>query len=435
LSLSAEAWVDATSTNSAPRVVPPSNGLGEIVAVTNPLTDGQSGRPVAHGFTAAVELTNAIGVGSWLAIEADPRLTWLSDRSSDRQFNAALQRAYVRLVAHDVAIEVGTDERVWGQGNANGMLLSANPRPLPAISIGSDAPIHPPGILSPLGLTRMTFMIADLGASQRFAGTQLIGYKVDVMPTPHLTLGFALIDELGGSGAPPLSFIDRVRDLFPYVFLAVQPGSDRQASNKIAAASARYAFGDKREVTLYYEVDPDDFDLRRLGSIYWQDSGHLLGVNVARLTSDGRLGFRVELHRTSLRLYEHGQFTSGVTYRGAILGDPLGPNALGAYPTLSYRMGRGRTLEIAGAYEWRDSSQYTVIQDDTLTGRGWRFVKLAEGVQERRIRLRVSLPDATRSQGIDIVPVVGAERVVHAGFVPARDATNFIVAVSARLKR
>jgi len=434
LALSPAARLDLIGTNSAPRPVPPSNGLGDIVATTNPLTDGFSGRPVAHGTTTAAELALPVGIGSWIALEVDPRLTWLSDRTGTRQFDAELQRAYLRVVVRNVAVQAGADERVWGQGGPNGMLLSANPRPLHAVTIANDTPFTLPGFLGRLGPVRATFMGASLGDAQNFPGAQLYGYKIGIMPTPRLELGFGIIDQMGGTGAPRLGVGERIKDLFPYVFLAISPSSDRQASNKIASVDFRYHARWSRDLTVYYELDPDDFDVRRLGSIYWQDSGHLLGAHIDRLTADGRFALDAQFQRTSLRLYEHGEFTSGVTYRNAIIGDPLGPNALAGYTTLSARLPRSWTLSLSAALEARDSSIYTVIQSDTVTGRGWRFVKLADGVTEKRARMVVNLTNVAADRVVSFWPMVGVERVLNDGFALDRTATNVIAGVSLRIR-
>jgi len=434
ISLSSGGRVDALGTNSLARRVPSSNGLGNIDAFSNPLTDGMSGRPVAHGFTGSLEMTNSVGIGSWLAVGADPRVSWLSDRNASRQVNAEMQRLFVRVVARNVAVEAGADERVWGQGGASGMLLSANPRPLHAVTVANDTPFTLPGFLRRLGPVRASFIGVDLGDDQNFPGAQLLGYKVDIMPTSRLELGLGLIDQLGGAGAPQFSAGERIKDLFPYVFLAFSPGSDRQASNKIASLDARYYVGTSRGITIYYEVDPDDFDVRRLASVYWQDSGHLLGAHVDRLTNDGRWSLDAQFQRTSLRLYEHEQFKSGVTYRGAILGDPLGPNALGLYATLSSRLARGWKLSLSGAAESRDSSVYTVFQTDTATGRGWRFVKVADGVKENRVRALINLTDESADRPATLWPSVGLERVFNDNFTRGRAATHVIAGVSVRLK-
>jgi hypothetical protein len=218
-----------------------------------------------------------------------------------------------------------------------------------------------------------------------------------------------------------------VKDLFPYVFLAFQPGSDRQASNKIASLDVRYRIPSLRGLEVYYELDPDDFDLRRLWSIYWQDSGHLLGAT-QNLTSDGRMSVNVELHRTSLRLYEHFQFGSGVTYRDAVIGDPLGPNAIGGYATFNGRIG-ARLLRVSVASESRDPSQFTVFQNDS-SGRGWRFVRVTQDPRERRDRLAVELRRATDDAGFALLPRAGVEHVRNDGFARGRTAFNAIGGVA-----
>jgi hypothetical protein len=133
-------------------------------------------------------------------------------------------------------------------------------------------------------------------------------------------------------------------------------------------------------------------------------------------------------------LYEHEQFTSGVTYRGSIIGDPLGPNALAGYATLSSRLARGWMLSLSGALESRDSSVYTIFQADSATGRGWRFVRVADGVKENRARVVLNLTNDAADRVASVCPLLGVERVLNSNFVPGRASTNVIASLSFRFK-
>jgi len=421
--------VDASATNGRPRPVPSSNGLGSIAAMTFPLVDGSEGRAIAHGTTGAIEPHIQIGASDWFAVGIDARGAWGSSITSASDVAGAFQALYARGVVSNVALDVGLEEREWGQGGANGMLLSANARPLPAVSISSDTAFSFPWIFHHLGRARLSAMIADLGNGQNFPGAKLVAYKLSIMPTPRLELGAALLDEMGGRGAPPLSFGERIKDLFPYIVLAASPGGDREASNKIAGLDVRYRFPGAHAIAVYYEIDPDDFDLRRLWSIYWQDSAHLLGATIGRIDAQGRMSLDLQVQRTSLRIYEHSQFTSGVTYRDAIIGDPLGPNALGAYATMLARVTPRYSLGLSAAVEARDASQYTVHQNDAH-GNGWRFIRVSNGPRESRVRVLADVRSLAVDDRWSILPKVGVERVVNDDFLIGRRSTYGIASVS-----
>lgn len=424
--------VDAIGTNSAYRPVPSTNGLGSIHAITNPLTEPNWGRPVADGLTGNAEILSLFGFGSHVALGIQPRFTWLRSRQGawSRQFD--FQRLYARAVLANIAVEAGMDEFTWGQGGERGLLLSGTPRPLHAITIGNDSGVTLPWLFRLVGPVSARLQFANLGNSQNHPGAQLVTYGFAITPTPRLELGAALLDQMGGGGSPPCSVKCRLEDLFPYVFWAVKQGSDSQATNKIAQIEARYRIPQAKGLALYYELSMDDFDLRRVRSMLWQDSGHLLGATFERLDTDGHWGVDLQAHHTSLRLYEHPQFTSGVTYRESIIGDPLGTNGYAGYGTLRYRPSILRTFEITGAYESRDPSMYTIHvagpQDN-----GWQFIETQPRPIEVRTRVGVALRDALLGTGISIEPSAAIERVHNDSFVAGSTRVNFLVGITGRL--
>jgi hypothetical protein len=129
---------EAVGTNVGPREVPRSNGLGTIAALTDPLTDPSGGRRYGNGTTIALEVPTELGIGGWLAVGARPRGAWVSDGPAGRRFSATMQELYTRAMLWNTAIEVGATERLWGQSEDRGLLLSANAHPLHAITLTND---------------------------------------------------------------------------------------------------------------------------------------------------------------------------------------------------------------------------------------------------------------------------------------------------------
>lgn len=411
---------DAVASSEVPRTLPPSNGLGVLHAVSLPPLDGRFGRPVAGGSVWAVETRHALGVGPWLAVVAEPRVSWTAPTGSAAQpqvaggrWDVEPQRLYARAVVRNVALQAGLDEWTWGQAGARGMFLSANARPLHAISLSSDTAFRLPWIFARLGRVRASVLVADLGADQNFPHARLDAWKVNLTPVARLELGVGIESQTGGRGAPRASAGAQAADLFPFL-VWLKKGGDNLASNKIANAEARLRVPGWRGFGAYWEMSVDDFDPRRWRSSLWQDTGHLLGLTLDRLRHDGTLALDAEVHHTSLRLYEHYQFTSGVTYRGQILGDPLGPNAYAVYGTLRWRPRADTRLALELAAEARDASRWGNDAPDPATQID--FVKLGSGVIEHRGRALVRVSRAALGPGLIWTVRAGGDRVVNENF-------------------
>ncbi len=419
----------SSAATSAPlRRVPVNGQLGGVDAITLPPLDGRFGRPAVDGVSTSLETVSALGVGGWLSVVAQPRLTWTAAPGhapvgpAGSRVTLVPQRLYVRAVVANVALEAGVDERVWGQaplgpGMPGGTLVSANAPPLHAVSVGSDTAFSLPWLLRYLGRVRAELFVADLGArDQIFPHSKLAVYKVTLNPTPNVELGAGMMDEFGGRGAPPLPFASRVTDLFPFLTW-LKKGADKQESNKIAPLDVRVRVPALRGAEAYWELSLDDFDARRLRSVLWQDSGHLFGVSLPRLRDDGALALDAFYQHTSLRLYEHGQFQSGVTYREQIIGSPLGPNGEAFTGALAWRPTPTRTVRLVLTGERRDPSPYTTTTVDGTPAGALKFVQLARLPVEGRARAQVALEQGLPGRGRFVTARVGADRVTNENFV------------------
>src|SRR5213075_2244052 len=232
-------------------------------------------------------------------------------------------RAYARVVSHNGALRAGLDEMRWGQSPAGAMFGSGNAAALPAITIGTDTPVTLPWLFRLAGPFRITGMLADLGAGQTPRHDKLAGWQASIEPWSRFELGVSVLAQTGGVGSPPASFLERFVDLFPVIDALAPQHADLQISNKLAGGNLRLRFPELSGLDLYYELQIDDFDARRLRSSLVEDAGHLLGLRLPLLVGGRQLAWRAEWQRTSLRLYEHAQFISGVTYHTRLIGNPL----------------------------------------------------------------------------------------------------------------
>jgi hypothetical protein len=211
-----------------------------------------------------------------------------------------------------------------------------------------------------------------------------------------------------------MSTLARAVDLFPFIGW-LSEGSDLIRSNKLANFEARVRVPEWRGLTVAYELTVDDFDLRRPRSTLWEDSGNLLALSVPRLTPGGTLALDLRAQRTGLRQYRHYQFLSGVTYRGQVLGAPLGSNAGALSAALSWRPAPFDALTVALTGEMRDPSVYTNVNRDpngTLI-----FEKIEPRPVERRLRAAAAWERGLPGRGTSTTARLGVERATARGFV------------------
>lgn len=378
------------------RIMP--NGLGGRDTVTKRATgiDARrhafdSGRDGLAGNRRTLDvLPTLVAGGKSFVIAAEPLLAAPQRAPDSASWTPALHRGYARVVWRNAAVRLGADELRWGQSPSGAMFISGNAAPLHALTIGTDIPVTLPWVLRLAGPFRVTGLLADLGAWQTPRHARLAGWQASIQPWSRFELGVAVMSQTGGSGGPKATFLKRVIDLFPVIDALSPQHSDIQVSNKVAGGNLRLRFPELSGLDFYYELQIDDFDGRRLRSSLVEDSGHLLGLRLPLLFGDRQLTWRAEWQRTSLRLYEHAQFQSGVTYQGRIIGNPLGPNAKGAYLSAVWEPSPVSRIELGFADERRNPSIFSAVVSGPLD-RGFRFVVDTLIPDYRRDRLMASV--------------------------------------------
>lgn len=408
-----------------------SNGLGQIDAVSHPFTAGRHGWPAAHGSIITVAPTGVLGVSSSVALAMQPSASLsLAMRNGGWSAQRLLHRAYARGVFHNAAAQLGADEQRWGQSPFGALFLSGNTIPPPALSIGTDTAITLPWVLRLAGPLRMTTLLALLGNTQDPQGAKLAAWQATIQPWTRFELGVAVVAQQGGEGAPSATLLERFVDLIPVIDAIHPRNADLQISNKFAGGNLRLRFPELSGLDFYYELQIDDFDGRRLRSSLVDDAAHLLGVRLPLLVRDGQLIWRVEWHRTSLRLYEHAQFRSGYTYRSQILGSPLGPHAAAGYASVSWQAAPLDGVELAVADERRDPSQYEV-QTSGPNDRGWKFIRLTDDPDSRRRRATLSFNRQLAVGGVRLT--LGYNRAWRTGQVGREEWLGLVSLTSRRL--
>jgi hypothetical protein len=172
----------------------------------------------------------------------------------------------------------------------------------------------------------------------------------------------------------------------------------------------------------YWELLLNDFDVRRLESVLWEDAGHVVGLDLPPLSPSGRLRASLEYHHTGIRYYEHHQFLSGQTLHETLTGDPLGPNAQGAYANIDWYASIHRRLGVEFALERRSDDQYV-----TVTEPAFGFRKVAVLPKEWQGRILAGWQLLPEPQQLGGMLQFGYERTRNFNFVRG-DSRNGVLA-------
>jgi hypothetical protein len=238
----------------------------------------------------------------------------------------------------------------------------------------------------------------------------------------------SVLNQMGGRGAPSASFGDRLLDLVPIIDPLFIGRRDIEISNKFAGWDVRLRFPSARGLEWYLDGLLDDFDHRRIWGSFRDDAGWITGVNLPRLTSDGRFQLAAEVQRTGLRYYQHVQFTSGVTLDNRIIGNALGAKSHAAYVRLSWDQGATSSLALDGALELRSNDHYRTEWINEAENR-WRFVKVEDRPRETRTRVALTWSGEFLGPRPRVIAEVGYERVGNFAFVEGRGRDNLLARV------
>ena len=402
----------------------PADSNGAIDATINPLASYRGGRPIADGTTSTLETMHSAILGRYLALSLNPRYSIQVNRSGGDNEQFRMQSGGANLLFGNLAIDVGREYAIFSQAPTGGLLLSENAPPMDMIRLSTDRPATLPWLLRYLGPLQAAVLVADLGTfHQTHAHSKLVGYHIEAHPHRLFEFGVEVIDEMGGNGAPPASFADRVADAFPIIDVAFRPNSDFLFSNKLAGIDVHVRAPSLAGLDAYAEGVVDDFDARRFHSTVFLDGGGIAGISLACIVQCGKFGLRAEYRQTGIRYYTHTDFPSGVQENGVILGDPLGPRGLGGYLTLDGESAQLGTLALTGAYEVRSGNRYA----STSTGsnsEGFRFVQIEHHPGEHRTRATATWTPTSRKLRSSLRFTVGVEHVSTFGFVDGQIRTN-----------
>jgi hypothetical protein len=116
-------------------------------------------------------------------------------------------------------------------------------------------------------------------------------------------------------------------------------------------------------VVLTGEVLIDDFDVHRIPKLFTGYGSQALGVTLPRLFSP-LLSLKLTAKHMGILTYTHGVLTNGITTRGQLLGDELGPDAKAFGARLTWQPSAEVRFSLDGRSAIHSNAQYVAYYAD-----------------------------------------------------------------------
>ncbi len=391
-----------------------------LAASVRPLGSWRLGRPDPPGVGAGVEAAERVDLAPWLAIAARARVEMAETEERVVRPRAELLLASVRARAGNAVLTVGREQLAWSTAPAAGLFIAARAPALDQVSLTSDFPFVLPGPLRLIGPMRATLVLADLGPSVVRSHSTLLGYKVSVRPAKDIELGATFLDHFGGTGGRASTLGDRLIDFLPFIDLFRTHNYTDSAraldidSDKLLGVDGRLVLRHLGGIVVAGELLIDDFDVHRLPTLLTWDGAQSLDILVPRIAS-GPVALRLAVRHTGVRTYTHGPLAGGVTTRGRLIGDELGPDAKSFSLGADWTREPGLRVTLDASSALRSSANYVTETN------GARFViRRTERALNEQTDALVGGAVAQRADGTAVSLRAGLARVRNADFSARR---------------
>ena len=428
---------DSVTAPNAPMVIAPLDGASLQLVSTDAIRRGFAGTfpskleatidplalprrlgpPAPRGESAALELAQRVEPTSWLAVHARERFSLASSPDAGvSSASADLLLGGARIRAGNVALTVGREQLAWSATETDGLFLAADAPVLDQLSLAGDRPFVLPGFLRVLGPTQATLFVADLGPSIVRSHSHLLGYKVSILPARSVELGASFLNHFGGEGSPSASLGSRIVDFLPFVdiFRTHNYTDTTRAldveSDKLLGVNARVRIARLAGLTLSTELLIDDFDVHRIPTLFGWDGSQTFSAILPRLGGSA-FSLTVNAAHTGVRTYTHGPLSNGITTRGLLLGDELGPDAKAFGGGIAWHGPDGARVSLDGRTELYSRSDYVILDANTH----FDLRRVGSVTNELRDRLVASM-EWPRGDGVTLLARGGAERIRNADF-------------------
>ncbi len=405
-------------------------------ATIDPLADRRLGIPVPQGQMAALELAHRIEFDDWFAIQVRERLnSFKLNDTTPATRSGELLLASARTRWRNVALTVGRQQLTWGQVKGSGLFLASDAPALDAVSVASDAPFRLPGFLRPLGGTQGTIFLADLGASMNHSHSRLLGYKVSVQPNPAVELGGTFFNHFGGAGSTWRFNTNSLIDFLPFIDVFRRHNyvdSSRTVdveSDKVLGVDGRFRLDPLGGLLVSGELLIDDFDRYRLMSMLTTTGSSALSITIPSIGTPDVSAQLTAKHMGTIT-YTHAILQNGITTRGRLLGDELGPDAKSFGAKLIFMLENSR-LDLEGRTAIYSNATYLTYYSDSAHV---NFVtqKLSRTVDELR-DIAIASVTVQGTEGMSLTVRAGTERIRNANFLAGARRTDYVAQAEFRI--
>jgi hypothetical protein len=295
------------------------------------LRENHWGDQIFDGPDLQTSLYSRIAIGDSLSVVLMP--TQVSPREGRDLF---FRKGYLRFEFWNVALKIGRDSLWWGPGRHGALLVSNNAFPFDLIHVGSASPFFLPGFLAWLGKFEVEGFLTRLEENRDFSNVRLLGLRLIYHPREEITIGISRMTMFGGEGRPELSLID-----FGRLYFSDPNRFGKFEMNELGGVDVRLRLpiSDDRALELYGEYGGEDEAGFRpskpalLVGLEWVDAGRRVLVEYANNHVSGAPDV----------WYTHSLYTSGYTYRGNIIGHPMGSDAKDLYLRMEWPFTEGWT--------------------------------------------------------------------------------------------
>jgi Capsule assembly protein Wzi len=414
-------WLGDVSTDVVRRGFPePSSSPTE--AAIDPLDNRRLGPSTLPGNTVSLELAQRLEFGDWLDFQVGERFeSHNPSDSAPHNERADLLLGFMRARMSNVAVTVGRQQIAWGQRDGLGLFLASDAPALDGVSIAGDHPFALPGFLHPIGPMQATLVLADLGGSVSRSHSKLLAYKVSVAPNTAVEFGGTFMNHFGGEGGRSSSFTDHLIDFLPFVdvFRKHNYTDTTHAldvdSDKLLGMDGRVRLNALAGITIAGEFLIDDFDVHRLKEFFTEEGSQTLRVIAPSLWSSVFSAEFTAIHMGPLT-YTHTALLNGITTRGRLLGNELGPDAKSFGLLLRYLPSADARLELEGRNIQYSNNVYAGFY---ATQTDFEFRKISDRGTELRDVLTGSLVPRT-SNSVAFRLKGGGERIRNADWLGVR---------------
>jgi hypothetical protein len=395
-----------------------------IEATIDPLAQRRLGTPAVRGQTAALELSQRVEPVGWLALQARERFEYRhpEDTSLSRG-HAELLLGSARARFRNLALTVGRQEFAWSQGAGDGLFLASDAPALDQISIAGDHPFVLPSVLRYLGPTQATLILADLGQSVSRSHSKLLTYKVSVQPATGLELGGTFMNHYGGEGGRKSTIGDHIIDFLPFIDIFRHHNYTDTTrtldvdSDKLLGVDGRLRLPVLGGILLTGELLIDDFDVHRIPKLLTGYGSQTFAVVLPQIFTPA-VSMKLSAKHMGIVTYTHSVLADGITTRGRLLGEELGPDAKGYSAQLRWMPSSGARLELEGRSAIYSNAVYRSFYSDSAHRR-YVVQKVSSIPDELRDLVIASLILQT-DDGVALTMRAGAERTRNADFQGGR---------------